>query len=115
MQERLKDKIRLLHIEECANEIIKSIENENFDSFHNNSVLRIAVVKWIEIIGEASVNISGETKSKYPEVNWQAIKGMRNILVHEYFGIQYEIIWQTAKNDVPQIKSQVEHILKSFE
>lgn len=74
--------------------------------------MRIAVVKWIEIIGEASVYISEELKNKYPGVDWPAIKGMRNIVVHEYFGIRYDLIWEVVSEHIPVLKENILRIIK---
>jgi uncharacterized protein with HEPN domain len=96
MKGSLGDKIRLEHIKECISEISSALERHTFETFNNDHVLRIAVVKWLEIIGEASKHISEETKTKYKEVEWYKMTGLRNIVVHEYFGIDYKIIWNTA-------------------
>ncbi len=97
---------------ECMDEIGLAIKNVDYEAFVNNHVLRIAVVKWIEIIGEASVYISGELKNKYPDVDWPAIKGMRNIVVHEYFGIKYDLIWEVASEHIPVLRENILNIIK---
>ncbi len=97
---------------ECMDEIGLAIKNVDYEAFVNNHVLRIVVVKWIEIIGEASVYISGELKNKYPDVDWPAIKGMRNIVVHEYFGIKYDLIWEVASEHIPVLRENILNIIK---
>jgi len=72
--------------------------------------LRIAVAKWLEIIGEAARHISEQTKSEYPAVEWQKITGLRNIVVHEYFGINYRIIWETATVLLEDLKIKIKSI-----
>jgi uncharacterized protein with HEPN domain len=114
MRNKITNDVRLYHIIECADEIEQAIKNKNFETFASNHILRIAVVKWIEIIGEAAANITNEFRQKHNEIDWRAIIGMRNIVVHEYFGIKYELIWETATIHVPEIKKQISIIYKDF-
>jgi uncharacterized protein with HEPN domain len=112
MKNKLGDEARLRHMLECMEEIESAIKNVPYDQFISNHVLRIAVVKWIEIIGEASIHISEELKKEYAHVDWQAIKGMRNIVVHEYFGIKYDLIWEVASEHIPVLKENILQIIK---
>ena len=89
----METKQDLLHINDSINEIQAAIGEKSFEEFVNDHVLRIAVVKWLEIIGEASNNITDETKAKAARLDWNKIIGMRNFVVHEYFGINYDTIW----------------------
>ena len=114
MRSELGNEVRLYHIIECADEIEEAIQNKNFETFTANHVLRIAVVKWIEIIGEAAANITSDFKETHSEIDWKAIIGMRNVVVHEYFGIKYELIWETATIHVPEVKKQIEIIYKEL-
>jgi uncharacterized protein with HEPN domain len=114
MRGRIGDKARLQHIIESANEIQLAIQGETEASFVENHVLRIAVVKWIEIIGEAANHISEETRNAVT-VEWSEIIGLRHIVVHEYFGINYDAIWNIAKNEVPVLAHTVENLIKQFE
>ena len=66
-----------------------------------------AVMRRIEIMGEAVKNIPKETKDKYPDIPWRQITGMRDILIHEYFGIDLELTWEVAKRDVPDLKEKM--------
>lgn len=112
MKNKLGDEVRLRHMLECMDEIESAIKNVDYETFIDNHVLRIAVVKWIEIIGEASVYVSSELKNEYIEVDWAAIKGMRNIVVHEYFGIKFDLIWEVASEHIPVLKENIIGILK---
>jgi uncharacterized protein with HEPN domain len=69
----------------------------------------------MEIIGEASNHLSAELKSKFSEIEWAQIVGMRNVFAHEYFGIDTSLVWEIIKNDIPELSDKVEHILKSIE
>jgi uncharacterized protein with HEPN domain len=107
MRGRIGDNARISHIVEYIDEIEKAIEDVNFESFCSNHVLRIAVVKWLEIIGEAANNITDETKDKYPGVEWHKMIGLRNIVVHEYFRIDFGIIWDAATVFLLQLKKEI--------
>jgi uncharacterized protein with HEPN domain len=67
----------------------------------------------MEIIGEASNHISDEIKTKFSEIEWSQITGMRNVFVHEYFGIDTKLVWEIIKNDIPDLKEKVQIVLKS--
>ena len=72
--------------------------------------LRIAVVKWLEIIGEAANHISDEVREKNETIEWYKMIGLRNIAVHEYFGINYKTIWETASVSLRQLKKEIDTI-----
>lgn len=84
MKGDLGDDIRLKHIQDCILDIESAIKGNTFESFNENNVLKIAVVKWLEIIGEAARDITEETKEKGKDIEWRNIIGLRNIVVHEY-------------------------------
>ena len=96
MRGSIPDNVRIQHILECIEEIKTALDKHTFDKFSTNHVLRIAVVKWLEIIGEAANHISEQTKAQNDQIEWRKMIGMRNIVVHEYFGINYEVIWEIA-------------------
>ena len=77
-------------------------------------MMRFACIKQLEIIGEASNHISDETKSKFAEIEWAQINGMRNVFVHEYFGVDSNLVWQIIKSDLPNFKQNIEKILKAM-
>ncbi|SMO90839.1 HepT-like ribonuclease domain-containing protein [Gracilimonas mengyeensis] len=106
------DKARLKHILDAIAEIESYIENDSFDSFASDSMKKYATVKQIEIIGESSNHISSAIKESYPKVSWKEIIGIRNILIHEYFGVDERIVWEVAQNDLPKLKEQIHEILK---
>ena len=107
MSYELGDEIRLKHILESIEEIEAAVTGYDLDKFIANHIVRIAVVKWIEIIGEASVYITDEIKQGYSEIDWREIKGMRNIVAHEYFGVKYDLIWEVATEHLPELKKQI--------
>lgn len=91
---------------------IKKIENYLqgciYKRFVTDEMVLDAVVRNIEIIGEAALQMPLETKKIHPEIPWVKITGMRNKIVHEYFGVDVEILWQTIKEDLPKLKRQIE-------
>ena len=114
MRGKLGDIARINHILDSINEIETYLVNTDFDSFSNNSMMRFACIKQMEIIGEASDHISEEIKIKFSEIEWAQIKGMRNIFVHEYFGIDSRLVWEIIKQDLPELKSKVVAILNAL-
>ena len=114
MKSSIGDKQRLLHIVESINEIEKYIEGKNFDEFLENSMMRFASVKQIEIIGEAANHISEEVRNKFSEIQWRQITGLRHILVHEYFGVDNRLVWQIIVDDIPVLKSKIKEVLASM-
>jgi len=82
----------------------------SFEEFLKNNLVVDAVVRNFEILGEASKNISEEVKSQYPDIPWKEMAGMRDKIIHEYFGIDLEIVWKTAKIRLPQLSSLLKDI-----
>lgn len=115
MRSELGDKIRLQHILDAIEEIHKYLIAADLSVFLENSMMRFACIKQMEIIGEASNHLSTALKSKFSEIEWAQIVGMRNVFAHEYFGIDSSIVWEIIKNDIPELKEKIEHILKSID
>lgn len=84
----------------------------SYDQFRENQLVTDAVIRNLEVIGEAVKNISSETKKKYPDIEWKKIAGIRDILIHEYFGINLEIIWDVVVNKVPELKESISDIVR---
>lgn len=86
-------------------------EKEFFDDYEKQD----AIMKRLEVIGEAVKNIPKEFKEKHSKIPWKKIAGMRDVLIHEYFGVIMERVWDTAKNDIPKLKKQISELLKNLE
>ena len=114
MRSELGDAIRLKHILDAISDIEKYLIEVEFTAFIENSMMRFACIKQMEIIGEASNHISNELKSKFTDVEWSQIIGMRNVFAHEYFGIDSNLVWEIIKNDIPELKDKIKLIVESF-
>lgn len=101
------DEQRILHIKEAIKEIEGYIKGININEFKSNSMIHFASIKQIEIIGEAARHITDETRNKFTDIEWKELAGLRNILVHEYFGIDSDLIWQIVTIDIPELKDKI--------
>jgi len=92
------------------------IEGLDYEEFHKNSLVSDAVIRNFEVLGEASKNVPEEIKAKYPDIPWKEMYGLRNLVTHAYFGVDYEILWEIAKNHLPanrtELKKIIEHVKK---
>lgn len=88
---------------------LKDVDKKSFKASHQ---LQDAVVKRLEVIGEAAGKISEEIKAKYPETLWKSMYGMRNVLIHDYDSISLDIVWDTVVDNLPLTKKQIERIIK---
>jgi len=115
MRGKLGDKVRLLHILDAIQEIENYFQDVDYKNFLSNSMIRFACIKQMEIIGEASNHISEDIKNKFSTIQWAQIVGMRNVFVHEYFGIDATIVWDIIKNDLPDLKKNIQLVYESLD
>jgi uncharacterized protein with HEPN domain len=115
MREKPRDKQRLQHILEAIDNILEFTKKEDFDSFSKTKVLQFAIIKNLEIIGEAANFLTTGLRKRNDEVEWRDIIGFRHVLVHGYYQISNEIVWKTIENDLLPLKRKVLSILNEFE
>ncbi len=103
-------------------DILEAIDNieaytnaMTYEQFMEDKKTKDAVLRNLEVIGEAVKNIPDTVKDKYPAVNWRAATGMRDKLSHEYFGVSFPIVWDTIRNDLPVFKFEIKNAFKDLE
>jgi len=102
----------LKHILEECNYIQNTITPEiSLDDFLNNETLKRAIVRSLEIIGEATKKIPGDIKYQWKEIEWKSMAGMRDKLIHDYFGINYSIVWDVIENKIPLLTKQIKSVI----
>jgi uncharacterized protein with HEPN domain len=106
-----RDELRLRHILDAAERILDYLSGVERDQFLGNRLLQDAVIRNLEIIGEACVNLTPALRDAHPDVPWQRASGIRNRLVHGYFDVDLSVVWQTAKDSVSPFASQIRAIL----
>lgn len=105
----------LRHILDETEYIVSQIEQLDYNAFILNETLKRAFVRSIEIIGEATKKLPDELKQRHPYIQWKEMAGMRDRLIHDYFGIDYDIVWDVVKNKIPLLLKNVRQILESEE
>jgi uncharacterized protein with HEPN domain len=108
---KIDDITRLVHILDAAQKAVKLVNNKTFQDLEEDEVLTLALVKLVEIVGEAASRVSKEYQASYPQIPWSAIIATRNRLVHAYFDINSKILWQTVQDDLPVLIDQLKQLL----
>lgn len=114
MPDELNDKVRLLHALESITKINEYVGDIDLESFQSNSMMKDACIRQLGIIGEACNRISEEIKSDNPKIEWRQIIGLRNIVIHQYFGVDDRVIWDILQFELPDLKVKLEIILKNL-
>lgn len=112
---KIDDLTRLKHIRDSAQEALFFVNNRTREDLDRDRMLSLALVRLIEIIGEAANNISEPCQSKYFKIPWRQIIGMRNRIVHAYFDVDLDIIWQVITQDLGSLLIEVEKAIQDLE
>lgn len=104
-------KLFLKHILDSVRQIEEYVQDTSKEKFLASPQIQDAVMMRLAIIGEATKNLPDDLRQKYEQIPWSSIAGMRDMLIHEYFGVDAEIVWNTVKKDLPVFKSHMETIL----
>lgn len=110
MRETERDPMRVQHMIEASNNVINFMKDKTLQDLENDKILFFAVVKNIEIIGEAAYKLTSDFKETHPNLPWNQIAGMRHVLVHEYFQISPLQIFKVYKDDIPYLLNQLTKI-----
>lgn len=108
-------KIFIRHILESIELIENYLENKSKEDFFSSTMLQDSVIRRIEIIGEAVKNLTNSFKKDHPDIPWNEIGGMRDILIHQYFGVDLNLTWEIAMKDIPELKTKLSKIMKNMD
>ena len=106
------ERLFLQDIADSAKAIMEFTADLDANKFATSRLVYSATIREFEIIGEATIHLSSELLEKYDTIAWRDLKDFRNILIHEYFGVDHQIVWNTVQNDLPQLLEVVEKMIK---
>lgn len=99
--------VYLIDIETYCTKIQGFVDGLTFEGFLANESKLLAVIRYLEVIGEACKHIPAEIKELYPEITWKTIAGMRDYLIHDYMGVNNQLVWKTAIHDIPKLHKKI--------
>lgn len=102
----MKDEAFIEHMIDAVSRIERYTRNMDYEDFDDDELHQDAVIRQIEILGEAAKRVSEEMKDRYPKVPWKDAASMRDKLIHGYFGVDTRIVWNTVQNDIPNLKQK---------
>ena len=106
------DRVYLMYIRDSLHEVQMFIQGESYESFLENRMVQNAVMRSFEVVGEAARRISPKLREAHPETPWRLMSDFRNKLIHDYFGLDLEVIWRTATEDTPLLLQQIEKLME---
>lgn len=104
----------LRHILDCIEKVERYLQNYDFEKFQNDELVTDAVVRNVEVIGEAANNLTRDFRSKTPNIKWRKIISTRNRIIHGYATVDLEIIWNITQSDLEELKTEIEKILENL-
>ena len=107
------DKLYLVHIGECIGRIQQYVEDGR-EAFLTSTLIQDAVIRNLQTLAESSRRLSDSVKTQHSEIAWRGISALRNILVHDYFGVNLDRVWEVIERELPQLKNQVEALLREL-
>ncbi len=108
------DSVYLRHIIDAFMQIEHYMDGVSHEEFFNNKLLQDGVIRQLEVTGEAARNLSDDLRNEYPQVPWRQMIGLRNRMIHAYFNVDLQIIWEIVRGDLPDLKRETESILDSI-
>lgn len=115
MREQVRDKGRLEHMAQAMQNVITYTDGMTVEQLANNSLVKHATAYNIQILGEAVYKLTDEFKNSHPETPWKLIEKMRHILVHDYYQVNMQIMWDVITMDIPKLKPQIEKYLTELQ
>lgn len=112
---RREDWVRLRHMLDGVQQALEFVSNRSRGDLDNDPMLLLALTRAVEIVGEAAHHVSEEGRRKYPTLPWAEMVGMRNRIIHAYFEVDSDVLWETVTDDFPQLRSELESILGAEE
>ena len=103
--------VYIRHIIDAIKRLEEYLKGIDYESFLNSNLLQAGVIRELEIIGEASKKLGNDFKKQYPDIPWKKIAGMRDKLIHDYFGVDLDAVWETVERDIPELRNNLKQII----
>lgn len=115
MDEKRSELVYLEDILDAVRKIMAYLSDTSKSEFYANTEKQDAVLRRLEIIGEASKKISNALRLRYADVPWRQMAGMRDVVIHEYYGVSLDLIWNVAKKEIPPLQAKIEQIIEDLQ
>ena len=106
------DSVYLRHIIDAFLQIERYTDGVTYEEFLSNSLLQDGVIRQLEVMGEAARNLSEDLRNEYPKIPWRQMISLRNRMIHAYFNVNLQIIWEIIQGDIPNLKQETKHVLE---
>lgn len=108
---RPEDRVRVLHMRDACRSVARFVEGKTRSDLDRDEMLRFALVRAVEIVGEAAAKVSADTRQRAPDIPWREAVGIRNRLIHAYFDVDLDVLWRTAQDDMPPLQTLLDALL----